>query len=1713
MRFGVLGEVYVDRDGDVVALGGPQQRRLLALLLSERGRVVSTDRIVDALWADGDTPLGAAQSAMKYVSRLRAVLGESVIATVGSGYRLELDGHDCDVEEFEALIDEAEQDLPDAAVARYDAALQLWRGPPYGEFGDEWWALPEASRLAERRIAAEIARAAAQMAMGRHNRAIADLERVTLERPLDERPVRLLMQALHASGRQAEAMRVASAFRRRLADETGLDPSAELARLEAAIAGGDRPAGASLGRPLRGYTIHDAIGEGAHGRVYAATQPGTERRVAIKVIRPELADSPVFVQRFEAEARLVARLEHPHIVPLYDYWREPGGAYLVFRLLTGGTARDSVVSGGPWSLARVARLIEEVGSALMSAHGAGVTHNDVKASNVLLDDAGAAYLTDFGIAHTADGPRDVVSADIAGLAWMAWELLSGARSPAATSAVGAPALVVGAPTPTDALPSLVGRMPSVPDGLDAVLRRATEDGYESVAEFVLAWRAAVGNTDGQHSPIPSDFRRAAARQLARAATAGVNPYRGLRPFDEADAGAFYGRDRVVDDLSELLAAHRFVTIVGSSGSGKSSVVLAGLVPRLRADGIVVATMIPGERPADALATALRDVATLADADDVDATAGSLADVARRAGRLVVVVDQFEECWTRADQQERDDFLALADEVLADESVDVRFVTTVRADLLDRPLEHPTIGPLVGAGSYVLAPLSPAEMEEAIVQPAARVGVTFDDGVVADLAAEAVSHPGSLPLLQFTLTELYDQRRDAVIGRHALEGIGGLAGAIGRRAEEVYQGLDVERRDDARALFGRLVAPGRSAPDTRRRALLGELSTGMREVADVFVAARLLVADRDPATREPTVEVAHEALLVRWSRLVDWVDEDRRWLTQLQHLSVAARAWDDGGRLDTELYRGSRLEAAIEALDNDGRAASELERAFVEAGREARDAEIHAAIRTGRRLRRLLAAVAAALVVALVAGTVAVVQRREADNNAAEAEVQAERAEAAATAAQIEALVGRAESLRQTQRDTAALLAVEAYRLADTPRTRSALLATFTDNPTFYDARHLAGREGGVGIVMPDGASAYLVDDTGQLRPYELETGSLGDPLPAIGATSGGTSLLVASADGALLVQAWRANTARGPTTVGVFDTTTESLRLPPISVDGAVWSGVFTPNAADLALAIDEEARLVVVDVATGAERFSTPGVTVPPLGGEAGLEPQASAVGPTPRPPALALVGDELLLGAADGSLRAFDAVTFDLRRSIALAPDTLASIRPLDDGTLVTAGRLGISRIEPASGDVIWQHDQGLADIGDGAAGATCTHLTAIEQFGSFYCADAYGRLAEYDLDSGYATRVLDAQNGNTGPLWPARDGTELVSFGDNAAIVSRWRLDGSGPITHLVAPGHRVFSFNPTGDHALVERGEPFEGFPSQVIDVASGDVVRTIDGLINALWLDDDTVTGAMYNSAGYLEAARVDLPDGDVVGNGLIIDPIPAYAGMEIGKEQLLFRYSRGNTSTLRSLDPNSLEFGPPISVDGWFGSSISRTGHRIAAGTVRGVEIYDAVTGEQVDAIERNDLRSVFITLTDQLFVGSLAGELTMYDLDSLEPIRTFGGSRGVMTLVHGTADGSLIATHGGDHRVILYDVATGERIGTPITVADGEWNASALSIDGRWLSVGGEPGDGQNASKIWDLDPSSWVAGACRVAGRNLTREEWTSNIGNLAPYRATCPNLPTDA
>ena len=545
-----------------------------------------------------------------------------------------------------------------------------------------------------------------------------------------------------------------------------------------------------------------------------------------------------------------------------------------------------MVIGGPWSLTRVSRLVEEIGGALISAHAAGVTHGDVRASNVLLDDEGSTYLIDFGLAVCGDNGDDASvrrRMDVVDFARLLWELLC-----------GVPPVANGKP---GRLPSLVGGGIDVPSAVDAVIAEATTPGagFDSVAELVLAWRAAVGRPEGVLSPLQPDStssaRRLAARQLV-AATAGANPYRGLRSFGEADSGSFFGRDAVIDALSERVRGQRFTAVVGPSGSGKSSVLHAGLLARWRqTEGARVATMVPGDDPIAALRVALSEVAVKAlprrgPVETILAVAGA-------APPLLLVVDQFEECWTVAPAAAREELITALATVATDGGCDVRVVVAIRSDFYDAPLQDPVLGALIGAGTFPIPPMSPGELDDAIVRPAERLGVTFDESVVAAMVAETAARPATLPMLQFVLAELFDDRVDGRISTASYERRGGLGGAIGSRAEEIYASLGDDAGASARELFGRLVTPGTGVPDTRRRTKVGELSAAMRTVAEPFVGGRLLVADHDQASREPVLEIAHEALLDGWPRLKAWIDEDRVWLQQLQHVASSAVTWDDG----------------------------------------------------------------------------------------------------------------------------------------------------------------------------------------------------------------------------------------------------------------------------------------------------------------------------------------------------------------------------------------------------------------------------------------------------------------------------------------------------------------------------------------------------------------------------------------------------------------------------------------------------------------------------------------------------------------------------------------------------------------------------------------------------------------------------------------------------
>ncbi len=1044
MEFRVLGKLEAIRDGTPVELGAFRQRALLALLLTSPNSVFSTDQILDRLWGD-DGGVEKQNALWVYVSGLRKALEPerekrsdgSMLLTRAPGYVLHAEPEEVDSVRFERLVTEGRALAgtdPAAASLVLGEALALWRGHAFEEFTYEPFAQTEIARLEELRLEAVEARINADLERGLSRQLVSELESLVRQHPLQETLTGQLMLALYRSGRQADALRAFQNLKSKLVDELGIDPATRLRDLHDQIVTGDpsldgRPSairadGVVPGLAVRGYELRDQLGERGSGLLYRAFQPAVGREVAVKVIRPELANDPDFIRRFQGEAQSVARLEHPHIVPLYDFWREPDAAYLVMRLMRGGTLAD-VLERRALRHDQVLALVDQIGSALQTAHRSGLVHRDVRPANILIDSDDNAYLTDFGIAVDAD-PSDVDrpsawAAD--GAPYVSPEQL-GHSDILATSDIYSFGVVVA-----QSLTGMSGEIGQIRGALPAqamsVIDCATAVDpamrYPTVDAFVAALHDAIGPTvTGREDP---------ATDLGADLD---NPYKGLRPFDAVDSDDFHGRERLVERLIGRLGnpgiRGRFIAVVGPSGSGKSSVVRAGLLPALRHWAVPLSgswftiEMTPAPHPFEELEEALLGVAVNPPASLLEQLVGEhgLQRALRRilpndGSQLLLVIDQFEELFTQVDRETADRFIDALVSAVADEHSRLRVVVTLRADFYDRPLRYSGLGELLRDGSEVITPMTPEELERAVVGPVEPLGVTFEPALVTELVRDVVDRPGALPLLQYALTELFDERQGRTITHASYRELGGVSGALARRAEALLAGLGDSSHSAARQVFLRLVTLGEGTGDTRRRVLQSDLEqlsvdrAMLEAVLETFGRHRLLSFDRDPVTRSPTVEISHEALITEWARLRDWIDGARHDVGNQRRLADFMNEWVASDRGDDYLLRGGRLDQLHGWATTTTLPLSEPEQAFLDASvadrdraadaaRERRQHEVDAEQRSRRRSRQLIAVGLVAVLVSASA-VFGAVQWRSAAEARASAEQNRSIAEDAATRAQ------------------------------------------------------------------------------------------------------------------------------------------------------------------------------------------------------------------------------------------------------------------------------------------------------------------------------------------------------------------------------------------------------------------------------------------------------------------------------------------------------------------------------------------------------------------------------------------------------------------------------------------------------------------------------------------------------------------------------------------
>lgn len=989
---------------------------------------------------------------------------------------------------------------------------------------------------------------------------------------------------------------------------------------------------------LKGYTLHELIGSGGIGKVYRAHQDVIERDVAIKIIRSDLTNQPTFVHRFQIEAQTIARLEHPHIVPLYDYWRDPNGAYLVMRWIKEGSLRQSLQQRGRWSLEQTLRLAEQIGEALIFAHQRGIVHRDIKPENILLDAANNAYLTDFGIAVNLERPSDTdaellaygspaytapeqftkklitTQADIYSFGIMLFEMLAG-RSPFG----GTNTQEILEAAFFSSIPSIRQFVPTYSPLLDQVLTRATEmqldERYTHIEALLDDLRHAAGYAP-RSKPVPpsappappadigefggldtlqldamvaaaqahpvetgvitADLSGGAMPPPTESPLEGVqttnlttfrtrNPYKGLKPFTEADSSDFFGRSDTLKRLFDLLddmsdQTPRCLALVGASGSGKSSVVRAGLIPELRRGAIAlsqhwfIASMLPSSKPLQALAEALNNIAIYEQPDLLtvlqtrpDGLSEAVARLLPPQSTLLLFIDQFEELFTlTTDEAERAQYLALLHDAAHSQAAQIYVVFTLRADFYDRPLSYPQFAEMMRAHTEVILPLSASELIEVIEEPALNVGLRLEPNLSALIVADVNRQANALPLMQFVLSELAERQENGLLTLRAYEALGGVSGALALRAEEVFEGLSAAHQRLAQGLFLRLVMLNEQAQPTRQRTSQPELLTAFSEqrssaqaILDAFGEQRLLVYDRDPHTRLPTVEIAHEALLLTWERLGGWIASARDIIGTHQRMVLALQEWRANGQDASFLAAGARLLDFERLKETPVLRLSANETAYL-------DASLRQRKRQQQQRRLVIAALTGITVLALIFAGFAAWQGQRANR---EARLSRSRELAALSQANV-----------TTQTDTALLNSLDALQIADTYEARNSLLRALEQHP--FLGAYLPQRAPVRSVALSqDGAWLVAALNDNTLQRWQLNPiAPLGEPLvghsaqiQAVAVAQNGA--VMASADGSGAVILWDALTG-------------EPLFTLPH--ESAVWALSFHPLRAELLTATQD---------------------------------------------------------------------------------------------------------------------------------------------------------------------------------------------------------------------------------------------------------------------------------------------------------------------------------------------------------------------------------------------------------------------------------------------------------------------------------------------------------------------------------------------------------------
>ena len=1151
------------------------------------------------------------------------------------------------------------------------------------------------------------------------------------------------------------------------------------------------------------------------------------------------------------------------------------------------------------------------------------------------------------------------------------------------------------------------------------------------------------------------------------------PYRGLATYGVDDADEFFGRDADVAAALSRLARSRFLAVSGASGSGKSSLVRAGVVPALQRRGDRVSILAPEH--------------------DLDLR---LRDAVHGRGRAdVVVVDQFEEVFhsgrTDVDAAAR----AIADAMLAGTTV----VLVVRSDFLDDCAAHPDLASFVAEGVHLVGPMSPDALREAIEEPARRAGLRLEPGLVELILRDAAGQAGALPHMSHALVETWLRREGATLTVAGYEASGGISGAIAQSADRLYQSMDAEQRALCRSVLMRLIGLSPEGNPVRRRVPAKPLQAdaAREHVLAMLASSRLVSAEAD------TIAVAHESLATAWPRLHAWLEEDAESSRILAAVAAGAEAWHADGRPDDELLRGGRLQAALDWREASAPDLTAMEADYLEASaardRSERRIEAERARRDRRqniRLRSALAAAAALLVGTVVASAFVFVKSGEAERSALDQ--------------QIEALTSTSLALRESDPGVAALLAAELHRRwPDDSRSLSALWGSVTIGEGLVSRIRYDHGDRMVGAPIPGGRTAVVVRDapsegedalTPVVSIVDIDRGTeLRDlPVELPLATMWFPRQVEVSADGSVAaVQTSASRDPDDPSTccrnlIDLIDLRSGERLVDTIELDSRTGNAfAITSDGSRVVIIHPITAELIVIDTATGGLLTPLPG---PPERFE-GVEGRYTTV---------SVGSDGSFLVGGPGGIIVHDPITFDAVDVVPL-PDGMNEWVVLEagDGSIFVSG-VDAMALVGRDGEVLWRRE---------VVQATCLSAVLPPGSGTLLCRDVTGTIIEHDLESGEPTGRSFPSLSDLTYMLELLDDDEFVTVAEReGAFLAHWRLDQAPSVTTAIADG-RIVVDGFGGDGRLIITAPPDwrpeeDGGGLQVWDIEADAPVGSEANGLN--WADDARVFSRHGDAAPTLVDVKtgesMELPE--LSGDGAAVNGMATMVSGGNGPLAFIIDEDR-----VIPIDPASgREAGATLVIPdvelAAFGASVAELGdgRRVAVnwfdpGEVRMLTaVFDLETGEEL-ARGLADDGPIIATGEEHLLSASTA-RLTRSDaeLNPLAALPTSGVAARSLQLSEGE---DLLLLDDRDNRLSLYDMADARRLGTPLRMVaqDGQnFPASFLSPDGRRIVTNSAHG-----VLVWDIRPERLAEAACRMVGRELSALEWEAYFGD-EPQVATC-------